>query len=70
MNNRQELLAKEIATALNDQASYAQFLSFTRRVPEKVLRDLLAKSLNGPNINNRPGYFVTSVKGYLKYHEQ
>jgi hypothetical protein len=64
--NNKELLALDIAKALHDPNSYAQFLSFAHSYPEDILRKLLARALSLPNINNRAAFFVSLVKGYDK----
>lgn len=64
--NSKELLALDIAKALNDPDSYAQFLSFAHRIPEDALRKLLARALSLKGIRNPAGLFVSLVKGYEK----
>ena len=61
---RQELLALDLASALNDTRSLRLYLSYARRYPESILRRVL-----GPNEKikkSRVALFSYLVKKYAK----
>jgi hypothetical protein len=62
--NEKELLALELAKALNDHDSYGQFLAFANRYPADLLRKKLARALSLPNIRNRAALFVSLVNNH------
>ena len=64
---KKEMLASEIAEKLDDWRNIRQYLSYTRRYPEIVLREFLSQALQTPSHRikkSRAALFVYLVKIY------
>jgi len=70
--NRRELLALDLANALDDRRGLALYLSYTRRFPEPVLRRALGivKEIPSEKIRkSRAAFFNYLICRYAKSHE-
>ena len=70
---RQELLAFDLATALNDRKSLFVYLSYAKRYPESILRRILGdvKEIPAGKIKkSRAALFSYLIKKYAQENDQ
>lgn len=69
--SQEELLARDLARGLGDEAHYSRYLGYTRRFPERVLRRLLSEARAVPEqaiTRSRPGLFAYLLTRYVHQH--